>query len=212
VSTILDREYVLKEGKYLRITPLGEVVTDLMCQRFQDIVDVKFTARMEQDLDEVESGDKQWKDLLRTFYGPFNANLKQVEQDMEGVYLKVPDEVSEEKCDKCGRNMVIKVSKFGKFLACPGFPECRNTKPMIKDTGVKCPKCDGRIVERKSKKGKRFFTCEKAPECDFLLWDQPIKAACPVCGGVMVKKYFKKGSITVCSNPDCSSNQNKKTD
>ena len=108
--------------------------------------------------------------------------------------------------------MVIKVSKFGKFLACPGFPECKNTKPIIKDTGVECPKCKARIVERKSKKGKKFFTCENAPKCDFLLWDQPIKTPCPICGSVMVKKYFKKGSITTCSNAECSSNKNKKTE
>ena len=131
VSTILDREYVVKEGKYLRTTPLGEVVNGFMCERFQDIVDVKFTAHMEEELDEVETGKENWKALLRQFYQPFHTNLEQVEKDMEGVYLKVPDEVSEEKCDICGRNMVVKSGRFGRFLACPGYPECTFTKPLV---------------------------------------------------------------------------------
>ncbi len=136
VSTILDREYVVKEGKYLRMTPLGSVVNDLMCQRFPKIVDVKFTANMEKELDEVESGDKNWKALLREFYGDFDQNLNQVEKDMEGVYIKVPDEVSEEKCDICGRNMVVKTGRFGRFLACPGYPECTiHQAPGCPDAG-----------------------------------------------------------------------------
>ena len=144
VSTILDREYVEKEGKYLRMTPLGGVVNDLMCQRFPKIVDVKFTANMEKELDEVESGDKNWKELLGEFYGDFDQNLTQVEKDMEGVYLKVPDEVSEEKCDVCGRNMVVKTGRFGRFLACPGYPECTFTKPLVVQMPGRCPKCGGR--------------------------------------------------------------------
>lgn len=148
VSTILDREYVIKEGKYLRITPLGQVVNDLMCQRFPDIVDVKFTARMEKKLDDVESGEVQWKDLIRQFYVPFHENLEKVEKDMDGVYLKVPDEVTEEKCDLCGRNMVIKSGRFGRFLACPGYPECKFTKPLVVEMPGRCPKCGGRILKR----------------------------------------------------------------
>ena len=148
VSTILDREYVVKEGKYLRTTPLGEVVNGFMCERFQDIVDVKFTAHMEEELDEVETGKENWKALLRQFYQPFHTNLEQVEKDMEGVYLKVPDEVSEEKCDICGRNMVVKSGRFGRFLACPGYPECTFTKPLVVQMPGRCPKCGGRLMKR----------------------------------------------------------------
>ena len=147
VSTILDREYVVKEGKYLRTTPLGEVVNGFMCERFQDIVDVKFTAHMEEELDEVETGKENWKALLRQFYQPFHTNLEQVEKDMEGVYLKVPDEVSEEKCDICGRNMVVKSGRFGRFLACPGYPECTFTKPLVVQMPGRCPKCGGRLMK-----------------------------------------------------------------
>ena len=203
VSTILDREYVLKEGKYLRITPLGEVVTGLMCERFTDIVDVKFTARMEQDLDEVESGDKQWKELLRSFYGPFAENLKQVEQDMEGIYLKVPDEVSEEKCDICGKNMVIKSGRFGRFLACPGYPECKFTKPLVVEMPGRCPKCGSRILKKTSRNGYTYYGCEKFPECDFMTWDVPVKDDCPACGQTMFKKSGRGFKKPFCVNPAC---------
>lgn len=208
ITTIISRGYVAREKKMLKPTDLGCIVNDIMQANFESIVDAEFTAEMEAELDKVEEGQRDWVDLLKEFYDPFKATLDNAEKNIDKV--KIADEVSDEICDKCGRNMVIKVSKFGKFLACPGFPECRNTKPIIKDTGVKCPKCDSRIVERKSKKGKKFFTCEKAPECDFLLWDQPIKTPCPICGSVMVKKYFKKGSMTTCSNSECASNKNKK--
>ena len=160
VSTILDREYVVKEGKYLRTTPLGEVVNGFMCERFQDIVDVKFTAHMEEELDEVETGKENWKALLRQFYQPFHTNLEQVEKDMEGVYLKVPDEVSEEKCDICGRNMVVKSGRFGRFLACPGYPECTFTKPLVVQMPGRCPKCGGRLMKRtgvSKKSGKQYM-------------------------------------------------------
>ena len=203
VSTILDREYVIKEGKYLRITPLGDVVTDLMCQRFPDIVDVKFTARMEQDLDEVESGDKQWKLLLREFYGPFAANLQQVEKDMEGVYLKVPDEVSEEKCDICGKNMVIKSGRFGRFLACPGYPECKFTKPLVVEMPGRCPKCGNRILKKTSRNGYTYYGCDKFPECDFMTWDVPVKDDCPSCGQTMFKKSGRGFKKPFCVNPAC---------
>ncbi|MBR5217186.1 MAG: type I DNA topoisomerase, partial [Oscillospiraceae bacterium] len=203
VSTILDREYVIKEGKYLRITPLGDVVTDLMCQRFPDIVDVKFTARMEQDLDEVESGDKQWKSLLRSFYGDFAANLEQVEKDMEGVYLKVPDEVSEEKCDICGKNMVVKSGRFGRFLACPGYPECDFTKPLVIEMPGKCPKCGNRILKRTSKKGYTYYACEKGAECGFMSWDVPTAEDCPSCGQTMFKKSGRGRMKPFCVNETC---------
>ncbi len=208
ITTIIGRGYVAREKKMLKPTELGCIVNDIMQSNFENIVDAEFTAGMETELDKVEEGKRDWVDLMHEFYDPFKVTLENAEKNIEKV--KIADEVSDEVCEICGRNMVIKVSKFGKFLACPGFPECRNTKPIIKDTGVKCPKCDARIVERKSKKGKKFFSCEKAPECDFILWDQPIKTPCPICGGVMTKKYLKKGSITTCSNPDCKSNENKK--
>ncbi len=203
VSTIIDREYVLKEGKYLRITPLGDVVTDLMCQRFPDIVDVKFTARMEQDLDEVESGDKQWKALLREFYGPFHDNLTQVEKDMEGVYLKVPDEVTEEKCDICGKNMVIKSGRFGRFLACPGYPECKFTKPLVVEMPGRCPKCGSRILKKTSRNGYTYYGCDKFPACDFMTWDVPVKDDCPSCGQTMFKKSGRGFKKPFCVNPAC---------
>lgn len=210
ITTIIARGYVAREKKMLKPTDLGCIVNDIMQSNFENIVDAEFTADMEAELDKVEEGKRDWVDLIKEFYDPFKVTLENAEKNIDKV--KIADEVSDEICDRCGRNMVIKVSKFGKFLACPGFPECKNTKPIIKDTGVQCPKCNARIVERKSKKGKKFFTCENAPKCDFLLWDQPIKTPCPICGSVMVKKYFKKGSVTICSNDECSSNKNKKTE
>lgn len=210
ITTIIGRGYVAREKKMLKPTDLGKIVNDIMQANFEDIVDAEFTADMEEKLDEVESGNRDWVELLKEFYNPFKETLEEAEKNIDKV--KIADEVSDEVCEKCGRNMVVKVSKFGKFLACPGFPECKNTKAVIKDTGVNCPKCNSRIVEKKSKKGKKYFTCEKAPGCDFLLWDQPIKTPCPICGGVMVKKYLKKGSLTVCSNENCKSNEKKKTD
>ena len=204
VSTILDREYVIKEGKYLRITPLGQVVNDLMCQRFPNIVDVKFTARMEKKLDDVESGDVQWKDVIRQFYVPFHENLEQVEKDMEGVYLKVPDEVTEEKCDLCGRNMVIKSGRFGRFLACPGYPECKFTKPLVVEMPGRCPKCGGRILKKTSRNGYTYYGCDKFPTCDFMTWDVPVKEDCPVCGQTMFKKAGRGFNKPFCANPACS--------
>jgi DNA topoisomerase-1 len=203
VSTILDREYVMKEGKYLRITPLGDVVTTLMCQRFEDIVDVKFTARMEQELDEVEAGEKQWKSLMREFYGPFAENLQQVEKDMEGIYLKVPDEVSEEKCDICGKNMVVKTGRFGRFLACPAYPECKFTKPLVVEMPGRCPKCGNRILKKTSRNGYTYYGCEKFPTCDFMTWDVPVKDDCPACGQTMFKKSGRGFKKPFCVNPAC---------
>lgn len=210
ITTVISRGYVAREKKMLKPTELGKIVNDIMQSNFENIVDAEFTAEMETELDKVEEGTRDWVDLLKEFYTPFKTTLENAEKNIDKV--KIADEVSDEICDKCGRNMVIKVSKFGKFLACPGFPECRNTKPIITDTGVKCPDCGARVVERKSKKGKKFFTCEKAPACSFLLWDQPITMPCPVCGGIMVKKYFKKGSITQCSNLECRANKKKLED
>ena len=213
VSTILDREYVVKEGKYLRMTPLGSVVNDLMCQRFPKIVDVKFTANMEKELDEVESGDKNWKALLGEFYGDFDQNLTQVEKDMEGVYIKVPDEISEEKCDVCGRNMVVKTGRFGRFLACPGYPECTFTKPLVVQMPGRCPKCGGRLMKRtgvSQKTGKQYtyYCCDRSTaadesqRCDFRTWDVPTKEDCPVCGQTMFKKSGRGFNKPFCINPE----------
>ena len=204
ITTIIGRGYVARERRMLKATELGTIVTDLMAENFSDIVDIDFTANMEQQLDDIEDG-KNWVEVIDKFYKPFSTVLERAEKAIEKIEIK--DEVSDEICEKCGRNMVIKLGKYGKFLACPGFPECRNAKPILKDTGVKCPKCGGRIVERRSQKGKKYFSCENAPKCDFLLWDEPISTPCPKCGSVMTKKYLKKGSITICSNPECKSNQ-----
>ena len=215
VSTILDREYVIKDGKYLRPTPLGEVVTGLMEERFPDIVDMKFTARMEEKLDTVEEGKTPWKDVIRDFYGDFERDLENAEKALEGVRLKVPDEVSEEKCDVCGRNMVIKSGRFGRFLACPGYPECTFTKPLVIEMPGRCPKCGGRMMKRtgvskKTNKQYTYYACEFStssdPEkkCGFMTWDVPTKDDCPECGQTMFKKAGKGFKRPYCINPACS--------
>ena len=214
VSTILDREYVVKEGKYLRPTPLGEVVTGLMEDKFPDIVDTKFTARMEKTLDAVEEGKTPWKTVLHDFYGGFDASLKKAESDLEGVYLKVPDEVSEEKCDVCGRSMVIKSGRFGRCLACPGYPECTFTKPLVIEMPGSCPLCGGRMMKRtglskKTNKQYTYYCCEhrnSKPElstCDFMTFDVPTKDNCPGCGWTMFKKSGKGFKRPYCINPSC---------
>ncbi len=205
ITTILGRDYVHREKRMLKPTELGTIVTDIMAENFSDIVDIDFTANMEQQLDDIEEGGEKWVEVIDRFYKPFAVEVEKAEKEIEKIEIK--DEVSDEICEKCGRNMVIKLGRFGKFLACPGFPECRNAKPILKDTGVKCPKCGGRIVERRSQRGKKYFSCENTPTCDFLLWDEPVSTPCPKCGGVMSRKYLKKGSITVCSNPECESNK-----
>ena len=205
ITTILGRDYVRREKRMLKPTELGTIVTDIMSENFSDIVDVDFTANMEQQLDDIEDGGEKWVEVIDRFYKPFAVEVEKAEKEIEKIEIK--DEVSDEICEKCGRNMVIKLGRFGKFLACPGFPECRNAKPILKDTGVKCPKCGGRIVERRSQRGKKYFSCENAPNCDFLLWDEPVATPCPSCGGVMTRKYLKRGSVTVCSNPDCETNK-----
>ena len=215
VSTILDREYVIKDGKYLRPTPLGEVVTGLMEERFPDIVDMKFTARMEEKLDTVEEGKTAWKDVIRDFYGGFERDLENAEKALEGVRLKVPDEVSEEKCDVCGRNMVIKSGRFGRFLACPGYPECTFTKPLVIEMPGRCPKCGGRLMKRtgtskKTNKQYTYYCCEhmnsrdESAKCDFMTWDVPVKDDCPVCGHTMFKKAGRGFKKPFCINPECS--------
>ncbi|NLH00389.1 MAG: type I DNA topoisomerase, partial [Clostridiales bacterium] len=187
ISTITEREYVIKEGKYLRPTILGEVVTQLMEERFPDIVDLRFTARMEETLDNVEEGKRYWKDVLSDFYGDFERELQEAEKALEGQHIKVPDEVSDEICDKCGRRMVVKTGRFGRFLACPAYPECDFTKPLVIEMPGKCPKCGGRILKRTSKKGYAYYACARGAECGFMTWDVPVKDICPECGKTMFK-------------------------
>lgn len=204
ISIIASREYVVKEGKYLRPTSLGEVVTGLMCERFPDIVDLKFTARMENSLDDVEEGNKDWKAVLEEFYDGFEDTLEDAEKALEGKHLKVPDEVSDETCDRCGRQLVYKSGKFGRFLACPGFPDCTFTKPIVIEMPGKCPKCGGRILKRTSKKGYTYYACEKGAECGFMSWDVPTKDACPECGKTMFKLSGKGQRKPFCINSDCA--------
>ena len=215
VSTILDREYVIKEGKYLRITNLGRVVTELMKDKFTDIADLKFTAHMEQKLDSVEEGTTPWKDVLRDFHGDFDKNLKQAEKDLDGTRIKVPDEVSEEICPECGRNLVVKSGRFGRFLACPGYPDCTFTMPLVVEMPGRCPKCGGRLMKRtgtskKTNKQYTYYCCEylnskdEAARCDFMSWDVPVKDDCPVCGQTMFKKAGKGFKKPFCINPACA--------
>ncbi len=214
VSTILDRDYVEKDGKYLKITNLGRVVTELMKERFTDIADLKFTAHMEEKLDSVEDGNIPWKGVLRSFYGDFDKSLKQAEQDLEGVRIKVPDEISSEVCPECGRNLVVKSGRFGRFLACPGFPDCSFTMPLVVEMPGRCPKCGGRLMKRtgKSKKNGRQYTyycCEhltskdEKAKCDFMTWDVPVKDDCPLCGHTLFKKAGRGARKPFCINPDC---------
>jgi len=203
VSTILDREYVIKEGKYLRPTPLGEVVTQLMRERFSNIVDLKFTARMEEELDCVEKGEKPWKDVLSDFYSPFAQSLSDAEKALEGERIKVPDEESDEVCDICGRKLVVKSGRFGRFLACPGYPECSFTKPLVIEMPGKCPRCGSRILKRTSKNGYVYYACEKGIACGFMTWDVPVKDNCPKCGQTMFKKSGRGFNKPFCINEAC---------
>ena len=204
VSTIQDREYVIKQEKRLAPTPLGEVVTGLMMERFNDIIDVEFTANMESRLDAVEEGKQQWQALLAEFYTGFSKELKDAEEALEGVRLKVPEEETDEVCELCGRKMVIKMGRFGKFLACPGFPECKNTKPLVERMPGRCPKCGSGLLKRKSKKGYAYYACEKGAECGFMSWDVPTAEDCPACGQTMFKKSGKGRMKPFCINEACS--------
>ncbi len=203
ISTIEDREYVLKQDKRLVPTPLGEIVTGLMVERFNDIIDVEFTANMESRLDAVEEGKQHWKALLAEFYEGFHRELEDAETALEGVRLKVPEEETEEVCEVCGRNMVIKVGRFGKFLACPGFPECKNTKPLVDRMPGRCPKCGSGMLKRKSKRGYAYYACEKGAACGFMSWDVPTAEDCPYCGQTMFKKSGKGRNKPFCINEQC---------
>ena len=203
ISTIQDRDYVIKQDKRLAPTALGEVVTGLMMERFNDIIDVEFTANMEGKLDSVEEGQQNWKELLREFYGDFKKELEDAEAAMEGVRLKVPDEETDEVCELCGRNMVIKMGRFGKFLACPGFPDCKNAKPLVERMPGRCPKCGGGMLKRKSKRGYAYYACEQGAECGFMTWDVPTAEDCPKCGFTLFKKSGRGRMKPFCINETC---------
>ena len=203
ISTIQDREYVNKVDKRLCPTALGEVVTGLMMDRFNDIIDVEFTANMETRLDDVEEGKRNWIEVLRDFYDGFHQEMVDAEKALEGTRLKVPDEVTDEICEVCGRNMVVKVGRFGKFLACPGFPECTNTKPIVERMPGRCPKCGSGMLKRKSKKGYAYYACEGGTACGFMSWDVPTAEDCPVCGNTMFKKAGKGRNKPFCINENC---------
>ncbi len=195
ISTILNRGYVEREAKSLKPTVLGEVTTKLMEEQFQKIVDVDFTANMEQELDEIEDGKTDWIKILDGFYSDFASTLEQAEKNMEGTRVKVPDEETDIVCELCGKNMVIKLGRFGKFLACPGYPECKNTKKIVQETGGICPVCSKKVLAKKSKAGKGYYGCEDNPSCNFMTWDKPLSDPCPKCGKTLFQKMGRGGKI-----------------
>ncbi len=200
ITNILSREYIEREKKTYKPTVLGEAVSDLLAQYFSDVVNVKFTASMESKLDQISEGELPWVDTIRDFYTGFADTLKDAESKMDGVRIKVPDVESEVVCELCGRKMVVKSGRFGKFLACPGYPECKNTKPIVVETPGCCPKCGGKVLQRKSKNGHKYFGCEQGAKCGFMTWDEPTAEVCPKCG----KSLFKKrGGILHCLNEEC---------
>ncbi len=202
ISTIIARGYVARENKRLIPTELGKIVNDLMCKNFPDIVDIQFTAGMEEKLDEVENGKVEWHGVVSEFYGPFAEALKKAEASIEKISIE--DQVSDVPCEKCGAMMVYKMSRYGKFLACPNFPACRHTLALPKNIDVPCPKCGAQLLERISRKGRKFYGCERYPECDFVSWDRPVKQLCPVCGSHMVyKRGAKDTHFHVCVNETC---------
>jgi len=200
IGTILQRAYVIKENKNFYPTELGEIINEIMNNNFKDIVNIDFTAELEEQLDKVEEGSVQWKDIIRKFYKPFEENLEIAEENINKI--EIADEVTDVKCDKCGRNMVIKYGRYGKFLACPGFPECKNAKPFYEDAGVLCPKCGGKVQIKKTKKGRKYYGCENNPDCDFMSWNKPTGESCPKCGNYLVQKGTKHPKV-VCSNQAC---------
>jgi len=203
ITTILARGYVTRENKALVPTELGVLVTEMMTENFKSIVDMQFTADMEEELDTVEEDGKDWHEVIEKFYGPFSEQLEAAEKNIEKVEVK--DEVSDVRCDKCGAMMVYKMGRFGKFLACPNFPACRNTMPIVRAIDAHCPKCGGAILVRNTKRGRVFYGCERYPECDFTSWDMPVDDRCPVCGSPMVLKRDRKKDISwhVCTNESC---------
>ncbi|WP_373898472.1 type I DNA topoisomerase [Haloimpatiens sp. FM7315] len=203
ISTILDRKYVEREGKALTPTELGIIVNDIMSNFFKQIVDMEFTAEMEKKLDLIEEGKVEWKKVVDEFFTPLKVVIDKAEKEIAKITIE--DKVTDVKCDKCGKYMVIKHGRFGDFLACPGYPECKNTKPILKELDVECPKCGGKVLIRKSKKGRTFYGCSNYPECDFVSWFEPTNKKCPNCGSYMTKRYNKsKGNYYQCSSDKCN--------
>lgn len=201
IDVIQKRGYVEKEKGRFKPTELGEIVVQVLQEFFEDIIDIDFTAEMEEKLDKIEAGQQNRQEVLESFYVPFEEKLKIAEQELEKITIE--DEVTDEKCEFCGRNMVIKTGRYGKFLACPGFPECKNTKPIVTEIGVKCPLCGGDIVVKRSKRGRTFYGCSNYPDCKFVSWERPIDKPCPKCGSLMVKKRAKAGEYEACTNKEC---------
>ena len=198
-TTILSKEYVVREGKQFVPTELGEAVTKLLEDKIPNIVNVKYTSKMEADLDKIDSGEKNYIDMIRLYYDDFEEPLEKAKKEMQGVKIKLKEEESDVVCEKCGSNMVVKVGRYGKFLACPGFPECRNTKPLIYKTSAKCPKCGGDVIEKKTKRGTPFYGCSNYPECDFSTWDAPSDEVCPKCGKSL---FRRKGNVLYCPDTE----------
>lgn len=202
ITTITSREYVKREAKTLYPTELGEVMTNLLKERFPKIVNYKFTAQMEEKLDEVEHGQEEWVELLDEFYSDFDKTLKKAKEEMEGVKLQLKEDQTDIICDKCGRQMVVKVGRYGKFIACPGYPECKNVLKFVEKTGVKCPKCNGDVIVKHTKKKRVFYGCSNYPDCDFVSWNEPVNERCPQCGGILFKKKGKKPKL-YCATEGC---------
>lgn len=201
-STIVAREYVKREGKQFVPTELGEAVIKLLKDRMPNIVNVKYTSKMEEDLDKIDSGEKNYIDMIRRYYDEFEEPLEQAKKDMQGVKIKLKEEETDEVCEKCGRKMVVKVGRFGKFLACPGYPECKNTKPLVLRTKAKCPECGGDVIEKKTRKGAAFYGCSNYPNCNFMTWDLPSDEVCPRCGKSL---FRRKGNVLYCPDTEgCS--------
>ena len=201
IATILSRNYVVLDKKMFYPTDLGKLVNDLLIEYFDNVINEEFTAELEDKLDSIAEGHIDWKKVVDDFYDDFRKYLIKAEEEVDKIEIK--DEVSDVLCEKCGRNMVIKLGRFGKFLACPGYPDCKNTKPILDELNVNCPKCNGKIIRKKSKKGRTFFGCSNYPECEFVSWDEPIDDKCPNCGEYMIIKRNKNGDIIKCSNKEC---------
>jgi DNA topoisomerase-1 len=211
ISTLLERRYIEREKKTLKPTELGDIVNNIVSEFFKQIVDIEFTAEMEQKLDNVEEGKENWNKVVDEFFSPLKEAIEIAEKEVAKVTIE--DKVTDVLCDKCGRNMVIKQGRFGEFLACPGYPDCKNTKPIVEELDVKCPKCGGKVLVKKSKKGRKFFGCSNYPDCDFVSWFEPVEEKCSVCGSFMMKKYSKaKGDYIQCSNNECKHIEQKKTE